>query len=164
MEKFNPITDEIKSLLLDRLSNEYEAHFFYQNAANYCENVGYTLFAKYLKNEAADELIHAGKLQKFLNDWGIMFTIPLVEVSPKFTGLPDILEKAYQIECDLYEAYNDNANTVENIDRSAYNLMLEMVAIQYSSVAEYRTFIDSLSLYGTDKTSIKIFEHETFEN
>ena len=164
MELYNPISEEIKSMLLDRLTNEYEAHFFYTNAANWCESTGYNKAANYYKEESATELTHAGKLMTFLNNWGVSFTVPSESVTPVFDSLPDTIGKAYAIEVALYKSYCENANTVENAERSTYMLLLEMVNIQYESVAEYRTLLDKLSLYDEDKTSIKLFEKEAFKN
>jgi ferritin len=163
MELFNPIPQEVTNKLLDRLANEYEAHYFYRNAANWCDNIGYTNAAAFFKNEASDELTHANKLQKFLNDWGIYYTIPSVSVSPTFRNLPDVIDKAYGIEVALYQAYNLNAEEVEEVDKSVYSLLLEMVDIQYNSVAEYRTFIDKLRLINdADKFQVMWFENEIF--
>jgi ferritin len=162
MELFNPISEQIKSIILARLANEYEAHLFYRNASNWCENTGFTKAAAYFAKEAADELTHAEKLQKFLNDWGVFFTVPNVTVTPVFIGLYDCINKAYGIEVPLYQNYNQNAGEVFDLDKSTFELFQEMVQIQYSSVAEYRTMIDNMALYGNDKLAVKMFEDETF--
>ena len=163
MELFNPISD-IAPYIIERLANEYEAHYLYANAANWCDNTGYTLAADFFKKEAADELVHAGKLQKFLNNWGVFFTIPSVTVEPKFTSLPDIIKKGYAIEVELYKSYNSDVEQIEKMDKSTYSLLLEMVNIQYDSVAEYRTLIDKLNLIDdTDKFQVFMYEKEVFE-
>jgi len=162
MELFNPIDETSQQIVLDRLNDEYTAHFFYSNACNHFENVGYTRLADYCHKEASDELTHALKLQKFLNDWGVFFTIPNPTVTPVFRDPYDFINKAYTLEATLYKNYNANSEQIEDIDKSMYNLFLEMVQIQYDSVAEYRTFIDKSKLYGNDLLAVKMWEDECF--
>lgn len=157
---YNPIIPHL-DVLNERLKNEYEAHFFYRNAANWCANKGYDKAAAFFAADAATELEHAGKIQKFITDWGNNVTIPNISVSEEFDSLPDIIGKAYDIECALYRAYDTNASNLF-VDRSFFNLMLEFVDIQRESVAEYRTLVDKLDLVGEDKTSIFIYENEVF--
>lgn len=156
----NPILPHITALT-ERLKNEYEAHFFYRNAANWCANKGYDKAAAFFAAEAASELTHADKIQKFITDWGNDVSIPAISVSEDFESLPDIIGKAYDIESALYQAYDKCASDLY-VDRSYFNLMLEFVGIQRDSVAEYRTMVDKLDLVGEDKTSIFIYENEVF--
>lgn len=162
MELYNPISGEIADIVIARMNNEYEAHYLYDNMSNYLDNVGYTKAAAFFRNEADTELQHALKLKKYLNDWGVFFTTPNPTVTPVLTSLPDCIRKGYAIEATLYQSYNADAIEVMHKDTSAYALLTAMVGIQYESVAEYRTLIDKLALYNDDKTSIKIFEEETF--
>jgi len=163
MELYSPISEKIKGIILERLANEYEAHFFYRNASNWCENIGYTKAAKFYEKEAQDELEHANMLQVFLNDWGVTYTIPSVSVTPKFNGLPDTIYKSYGIEVALYENYDSNAKEFMGIDSSTYKQLMKMVNIQYKSVAEYRTLVDKLALIvEDDKFQVFMFEKEVF--
>lgn len=157
----NP-TISLTDMLLLRLSDEYKAHMFYRNAANFCENAGYTKAAAYFSEEAESELKHAGKIQQFLNDWGTKFTMPNVGMLQTYTSLPEWLRQAYDIEAELYKQYNNNAGEAFAADKSAFNLLMGFVDIQYKSVAEYRTLLDKLILYNSDATGIKLFEQEAF--
>lgn len=164
MQLFNPIQGAIAPIFQKRLKDEYSAHFFYSDFANWCDNNGYLNAARYFRGEAAAELEHAMKLQKFLNDWGVSYEIERPS-SPKIIGsLPEGINMAYDIEVALYEAYNSNAIGFMHTDISAFNLATEMVSIQYESVAEYRTIKDQMRHYDTsDKFQLAVFEHETFE-
>ena len=57
------------ALLNERLFDEYTAHFFYRNAANFCKGVGYNNAAAFFVQEAANELTHAELLQNYMVDW-----------------------------------------------------------------------------------------------
>ncbi len=155
----NP-TSSLTEMLLLRLADEYKAHIFYRNASNYCENAGYTKAAKYFSGEAQSELTHAEKIQTFLNNWGTKFSMPNVSTQPSYSSLPELLRRAYDIEAELYTSYNANAGAAFTVDKSAFNLLMELVDIQYESVAEYRTLLDKLNLYNSDATGIKLFEQD----
>ena len=45
----NKLPQEVANVLNQRLSDEYAAHYFYRQCANYCENVGYLKAAAYFK-------------------------------------------------------------------------------------------------------------------
>jgi ferritin len=156
MELFNPIEPFVQ-IFLDRLTNELTAFHFYRNASNYCANVGYVEFAEFFKSESKDEIKHATMIQDFLNDWGVVYQVPDITSDDTFEGLVDVITKAYQIEVALYKAYNSDATKAIS-DISAYSKILEMVEIQRSSVAEYRTLIDQLSLIdSSDKNYLYIW-------
>jgi ferritin len=158
---FNPI-EKIAPSIIQFIGLEHDARVFYRNAANYCENVGYDKAAAYYAQEAISEAEHAVTLQTYLNDWGVRFTIPATAQGGIFTGLGDIVAKAYDIEADLYKRYDTAAKSAMGVDTSAYQLFSKMLNIQYESVAECRTLVDKLALYNDDKTGIKLFEHESF--
>ena len=103
------------TILNERLVDEYTAHFFYKNAANWCKGVNYMKAAAYFEKEAESELEHANKLQKYLVDWNSTPTLPAVKPNIVFSGLIDIINKAYLLEYGLFEKYNaDSAKVFSN--------------------------------------------------
>lgn len=162
MELFNPIQGEYFDRAIARISDEYSAHYLYDNCANWCENAGYDKAAKFFRDEAKSELKHALKWKEWLCKWGVSFTTPTPVVTPVISSLPDCVYKGYGIECDLYQRYNSDAIASMHYDTSLYTLIAEFVEIQREAVAEYRTLVDKLALYNQDLTSIKLFEQEAF--
>ena len=63
-----PVTLEpqVVMLLMERLKDEYTAHYFYRNASNWCKDKAYNKAAAFFAEEAANELTHAEMLQKYL--------------------------------------------------------------------------------------------------
>jgi ferritin len=163
MELFNPI-HSLLPVMLKRLQNEYEASQFYRNAANWCANAGYDKAAAYFAKDAVSEQEHAIKLQSFLNDWGCRYVLPQISTVFNCTSLPEIVRKAYEgFEVPLYKAYNDDAGRAFDIDKSAFNLLLEFVEKQRDSVAEYRTLIDKLALIDESvKLDVYLYELNAF--
>lgn len=145
MEFLNPIND-IRPAIIARMQDEYKAHLFYRNASNWCDITGFSKAAAYFAGEAESELQHALKLQKYLNDWNISYSMPTASIQVSFRNLPDLLRSAYELEANLYKAYQIDATGAMAQDISAFNLLSEMVQIQYESVAEYRTLLDKLEL------------------
>jgi ferritin len=152
-------SDEIISKAKARLTNEYEAHFHYQFIANWCDINGYPNAAKYFKEEAETELVHAGKVMNWLNGWNITYQMPSVSVPMEIDALEDCLTQSYEIEAALWQAYNADAISVMETDTSAYDLFRKMLKIQTESVAEYRNLIDR---YNRADGQIFLFESQAF--
>ena len=51
------LSQEAVTELTDRLKDEYTAHYFYRNAANWCKGVNYKKAAEFFNSEAEAELV-----------------------------------------------------------------------------------------------------------
>jgi ferritin len=160
------LSSDIANLLNQRINNEYDAHYFYRQVANYCENVGYLKAAEYFKGEAEDELKHAEGLQKYLTDWNVQPSLAPVGVPEKVSGLLDAIEKAYQMEYDLYEEYENISMDIFNKkDLCTFDFLQKYRTIQRLAVAEYSTFLNQLeTIDKQDKNWIYEFEKRAFKN
>jgi ferritin len=158
------LNEKVVSLLNERISDEYAAHYFYRNVSNYCEEVGYTKAAKFFAKEAANELEHAEGLQKYLTDWNITPTLMPISMPAKVSGLVDAIESAYEIEYDLYKQYeSSSAEILKMSELSTFDFLAKYRELQRESVAEYATLINKLELIdNTDKNWVANFEHENF--
>ena len=140
------LPDEIVSMLNDRIADEYTAHYFYRNAANWCQGVAYTKAAAFFAKEAATELEHAEKLQKYLVDWNNTPTLPAVKFSGNFDSLIDLVNKAYAIEYKLGDEYQKDASDVFSKHLMTFNFLQEFVDIQRESIAEYSDLLNAAQL------------------
>jgi ferritin len=156
----------IAGLLIDRLGDEYAAHYYYRQVTNYCENVGYLKAAEYFRGEAEDELKHAEGIQKYLTDWNVQPTLAPVEPPQKVIGLVDAIEKAYQMEYDLYEAYEEISMDIFNKkDLCTFDFLQQYRTTQRMAVAEYSTFLNQLeTIDQEDKNWVYEFEKRAFKN
>lgn len=159
------LTSDISNLLNQRIGDEYKAHYFYRQVANYCENVGFLKAAEYFKSEAADELTHAEELQKYLTDWNVQPNLYPIEPPKKVTGLVDAIEKAYKMEYDLYEAYDEISMEIFNKkDLCTFDFLQKFRNIQRLAVAEYSTFLNQLeTIDQEDKNWVYEFEKRAFK-
>lgn len=160
----NPVLlpQEIVSRFENRILDEYTAHYFYKNAANYCENVGYSQAASYFNDEAEHELVHAKGLEKFLTDWNVQPKLPAISSPVPFSGLVDIIGKAYEIEYNLLEDYNDDTLFfLEKRHLASFNFTSKYVDIQNESVAQYSTLLNKLELIDKEnKNWLNDFQRE----
>lgn len=160
------LPQDIANLLNERINDEYKAHYYYRQVANYCENVGYLKAAEYFKSESADELNHAEGLQKYLTDWNVQPKLEPVEPPQEVTGLVDAIEKAYELEYDLYEVYEEiSMDIFKKNDLCTFDFLQQYRNIQRLSVAEYSTFLNQLeTIDKADKNWVYEFEKRAFKN
>lgn len=155
---------EIANMLMKKIGEEYAAHYFYRQATNYCENIGYLKAAEYFKGESEDELKHAEGLQKYLTDWNVQPALSSISTPEKVIGLVDIIEKAYKMEYDLYEGYEEISGVVMTKDLCTFDFLQQYRTIQRMSVAEYSTFLNQLELIDkNDKNWVYEFEKKAFK-
>lgn len=156
---------EAKSLeiLNNRIKDEYTAHFFYRNAANWCEDANYKKATEFFKQEAENELDHAKKLQGYITSWNTLPTLPSVKPSIQFTDLVDIVNKAYVLEYDLFQKYNSDSIELMTKDITTYDFLTEFRKIQYDSVVEYSDLLNALNLVDpNNKFELLYFEQTYF--
>ena len=159
------LPQDIANLLNERIGNEYKAHYYYREVTNYCENVGYLKAAEYFRGEAVDELTHAEGLQKYLTDWNVQPSMLPIQSPQKVTGLVDAIGKAYEMEYELYEAYEKiSMDIFKKNDLCTFDFLQQYRTIQRLAVVEYSTFLNQLeTIDQTDKNWVYEFEKRAFK-
>jgi len=159
-EKLKPTTIEI---LNARIGDEYTAHYFYKSAANFCNNLGFFNAGKFFDGESKSELDHANGLMDYLVKWNCKPNIPSTPTNFKIEGLVDCIEKAYDLEFDLLNKYNDSSKKLLVQDMTTFDFLQGYRKIQDESVAEYSDLLNALTLIDSeDKFQLFMFEKENF--
>ena len=159
----NVLDEQSVQLLTERIKDEYTAHYFYRNAANWCKNKNYTKAASFFDAESDSELEHAKGLQNYLIDFNIQPTIPQAETNKVFNSLVDIISVAYRMEYSLMESYNQNSSALFTTDLTTFDFLQEYRKIQKDAVVEYSDLLNALQLIdNTDKFQILYFEQTYF--
>jgi ferritin len=154
---------DIVSALNDRIADEYTAHYFYRYATNWCQGVNYPNAAAFFAKEAAAELEHAEKLQKYLVDWNVNPTLPPVKFSGKFDSLIDIVNKAYAIEFDLGEKYNETSADIFTMHLPTFDFLQNFRELQTESIAEYSDLLNAAQLIDvSNKLDLLHYEERYF--
>lgn len=154
----------VVDLLAPRHLDEMDAFYFYRAASNWCQGVGYFKAAEFFAAESQDELEHAAKIEKYLVDWNITVPLPSVpKPQVEFSGLLEVLEEAYKIEYDLYEAYEETSKKLFNMDLCTFDFLQQFRLIQTKSVAEYSDKLNLLEdVDGKDKFKLLLLEEKLF--
>lgn len=157
------LAPKIVEMLNSRLKDEYTAHYFYRNAANWCDDANYKKATAFFTQEAANELEHAQKLQKYIVSWNVIPTMPAVKPAINFADLVDIINKAYVLEYDLFTKYNADSVSIMSEDITTFDFLRELREGQYDSVVEYSDLLNALNLIDSnDKYQILYFEQTYF--
>jgi len=144
------LSPEVAELLIERLGDEYTAHYFYRNAANWCNDKAYKKAGAFFTAEAASELTHAEKIQTYLVGWNIVPVIPPVKMVPIFSTLIDVVNKAYQLEYNLLIQYNSNSSMILPVDLNTFDFLQELRTIQNAAVAEYSDLLNAAQLINVE--------------
>ena len=144
------LSPEVAELLMERLGDEYTAHYFYRNASNWCTDKAYFNAAAFFAAEASSELQHAEKIQTYLLGWNILPTIPPVKMVPIFSTLIDIVNKAYVLEYNLLTNYNTDSRLIFQIDLNTFDFLQELRTNQNTAVAEYSDLLNAAQLVNVE--------------
>jgi ferritin len=156
------ISQEVVKMLIERIGDEYTAHYFYRNASNWCKEKAYFRAAAFFAAEADTELTHAQKVQDYLVDWNVMPIIPPVSMIPQFSNLIDIVNKAYELEYGLFTSYNENSAVVFPADMATFDFLQELRIIQRTSVAEYSDLLNAAMLVNVSNNFEVLYFEQTY--
>lgn len=157
------LSDVSVEILNNRIADEYTAHYFYRNAANWCNDAGYVKAGAFFEGEAEAELGHAKKLQEYLIGWNVKPTMPSIKGDLDFDGLIDIVNKAYNLEYSLMEKYNEDSLEILNTDLTTFDFLQEFRTIQRGEVFEYADLLNGAALVDvTNKLDVLYFENQYF--
>ena len=161
------LSKEVVDLLLPRLKDEFTAFYFYRSASNWCQNIGFFKAADFFAKESSSELEHAKKIESYLVDWNVTPSLPPIDrPALEFSSLNEIIEKAYRIEYDLYEEYEDTSARIFKIgDLCVFDMLQFFRQVQKDSVAEYSDMINLLTGMKTDdKYQMVRLQEELFKD
>ena len=161
--KLYNLSDKVVKLLTKRIQDEYTAHYYYRDAANWCNDMNYKKAAQFFENEAKNELEHADALQKYMTDFNIIPNIPVTKTTHTFKNLKEIIYGAYEMELALMKEYNKDSQDIFSDDITTFDVLTKFRKIQKGAVVEYNDLINGLNLVDTnDKFQVLYFEQTYF--
>lgn len=159
------LPSNVVSQLTERLSNEFKAYYFYRSATNWCKNVGYFKASEFFAKESEDELAHAKKIEDYLTDWNVTPMLPVIDKPVlEFSCLCDVLDQAYEMEYELYEAYEETSMNIFKIgDLCVFDFLQFFRTAQKDAVAEYSDKLNMLDgVEPGDKFQLLMLEKKLF--
>jgi ferritin len=159
------LNESIITLLTERLKDEYTAHYFYRNAANWCRDANYVKATAFFEGEANNELEHAKMLQDYITSWNVVPMIPPVTPdTTKFDNLIQIVNGGYKLEYNLLVDYNETSSKLFTIDLTTFDFLQQFRKIQNDSVAEYSDLLNAANLVNVNnKFEVLYFEGKYFK-
>lgn len=165
MIKPEKLPNDVVKLLVERLNDEFKAYYFYRSATNWCKNVGYFKAAEFFAKESEDELAHAKKIENYLTDWNVTPDLPMIDKPVlEFSCICDVLDHSYEMEYDLYEAYEDTSMAIFKIgDLCVFDFLQFFRTAQKDAVAEYSDKLNMLEgVEPGDKFQMLMLEKKLF--
>jgi ferritin len=157
------LPSSIEKAIDERIGDEYTAHYFYRNAANWCKGANYAKAAAFFDAEANSELEHAKGLQDYLTQWNLLPAIPAAPTKKSFKSLIEIVNGAYEMEYGLLEKYSENQTEFFKEHIPSFNFIQDYVDIQNQAVGEYSDLLNALELIDVnDKLNVLYFENNFF--
>jgi ferritin len=157
------LNGETVAELTNRIADEYTAHYFYRNAANWCNDKNYKKAAAFFEAEAVTELEHAKGLQDYMVGFNIIPVMPSVETKRTFSGLCEIVREAYKLELDLMMKYNTTSSKLFTSDLTTFDFLQIYRTGQKESVVEYNDLINAIELINEEnKFEVLYFEQTYF--
>lgn len=137
--KPNVLDSAVSKLLIPFIQKEYSHFINYKQSALYAQGAGFFIAAKAYEQEAIEEAEHSARLQKYLTDWNVVFTLPTIEQPEpgKYTSLIQTIVEAYNREHELYEDYEELSKKMLELDICTFNFLAQFLKIQVDTVAEY---------------------------
>jgi ferritin len=165
----NPITPktlsgDIIELLNQRIGGEYQAHYLYRAASDWCRGKGYMKASSFFEEESMDELKHAKILRDYLVDWNCTPTIPEGNHNPKINSLIDAINQAYDLEYGLFTSYVAISSEIFSKDLATFDFLKQFRDIQTKSVAVFSDLLNAANLINhQNKLDVLYFERKYFK-
>lgn len=156
------LPSEVSKLLNERLADELQAERMYMGMSVWLANQGFEKAAEWAKNESNDEKGHAQRILDHFTDWNTTPELPVILKSvPKFSGLADMLNEAYNAELSLYNKYEETYSAIEEEYPACAAWLQQFLLIQNDAVAEASTRLNIIEGV-TDKASLLLIQKQLF--
>jgi ferritin len=157
------ISPEMITLLEGFVNKELYAQYFYRNASNYMQQVGYFGAQKFFLGEAENEGTHYQKIVDFLNDVGVAPKLAPINPPTCSMDIKEVFDQAYELEVNLGKDYNKAAMMVMSKDMVVFTFLQEFVTEQRKSVGEYGDLLAKLARCGNNEAALLEFDEHLVE-
>lgn len=145
-----------------QLNAELQAAYLYLAMSAHCEEQNLPGFARWLREQAREEVGHAMRFYQFVLDRGGRVALGAIEApASEFPSLLELFEQALEHEravtrsiYDLYQAAE------EDRDYGAHTLLEEFAAEQVEEEKTVSFVVESLKRIGEDGTGLFILDRE----
>lgn len=158
------LTKKMLSILNDAIHSELFASHLYKHVANQLQRLGYFGAQKHFLSESSDELGHYQKIVDYINDRGLVATVPQIEMQDeKVTSLRDALTIGFETEKALGADYSEWYKAAFAEDVVTAQFLLQFIKHQRKSVGEYGDLLSRLDRAGNNEAALLIIDKELGE-
>ena len=159
------LTKQMISTLNDAIHSELFASHLYKHVANQLQRLGYFGAQKHFLSESSDELEHYQKIVDYINDRGLVATVPMIEAQDeKVTSLRDALTIGFETEKALGDDYNEWYKQAFAEDVVTAQFFLQFIEHQRKSIGEYGDLLSRLDRAGSNEAAILLIDQELGED
>lgn len=159
------LTKTMLKNLNDAIHSELFASNLYKHVANQLQRLGYFGAQKFFLSESSDELGHYQKIVDYINDRGLVATVPQIEMQDeKVTSLRDALAIGFETEKTLSEDYSEWFKQAFAEDVVTAQFFLQFIEHQRKSVGEYGDLLARLDRAGANEAAILLIDQELGED
>lgn len=158
------LTKTMLKNLNDAIHSELFASNLYKHVANQLQRLGYFGAQKFFLSESSDELGHYQKIVDYINDRGLVASVPQIEaMDEKITSLRDALTVGFETEKALGEDYAEWYKAAFAEDVVTAQFLLQFIEHQRKSIGEYGDLISRLDRAGNNEAAILMIDQELGE-
>lgn len=155
----------IAAALNDQISKEASSSQYYLSMASWAESNGLSGTAFFMYAHSDEERFHMLKLVKFVNERGGKAIVPSIPQPPSdFKSVQRMFELLLEHELTVTQSINEVVDTcLKEKDYTTHNFMQWYVSEQMEEEALARSILDKLSLIGSEKGGMYLFDREMLE-
>lgn len=158
------LTKKMLSNLNDAIHSELFASNLYKHIANQLQRLGYFGAQKFFASESSDELGHYQKIVDYINDRGLVASVPQIEaMDESIKSLRDALTVAFETEKALGEDYAEWYKAAFAEDVVTAQFLLQFIEHQRKSIGEYGDLISRLDRAGANEAALLMIDKELGE-
>ncbi|ADG92889.1 Ferroxidase [Arcobacter nitrofigilis DSM 7299] len=153
---------EISDALVMQLNKEFQSSYIYLGMSAYASKIGLNGSSSWFLVQYQEEVAHAMKLFKYLENQEVHVTLPKIEeANVDFKSILDTFKKALAHEIKMSANLNELSDlTMKNKDHATYNMLQWYVTEQVEEEATLNTIIDKIKLVGDDGYGLYAIDQE----
>lgn len=146
------ISKEMTKALNEQLNKEFYSAYIYLGMSAYASQKGFNGCAKWFNLQYQEEIAHAMKLFRYLEEQGAQIELKDIKVSNiKKGSILDVFKKAYKHEQHMSKSLNELSDmAMKEKDHATYTLLQWYVNEQVEEEALFGDIIDKFKMVGDD--------------
>jgi ferritin len=156
------LKEEVASALIVQLNKEFQSSYIYLGMSAYASKIGLNGSSNWFLVQYKEELAHALKLFKYLENHQVSIGLPEIKKSnTEFKTILDTFKKALAHEISMSANLNELSDlTMKYKDHATYNMLQWYVTEQVEEEATLNTIIDKIKLVGDNGYGLYVIDQE----